>query len=297
MSLKKFFILSLFALINPLEPELKDELEEITLTVKDTYYPFSSRRSTAIFYTYSYVWKTDFLDEEKKQIFKASTLLNNTKEYKINCGFWKTKIDDIPNIFCIFDESLPEGTYYTNFNGITVTYKDKYKIKFEQETAIKHTKYDSNFLDLYSAEQTINIDEKKSLYDLKFKIEAYYNEQLVITVPNNYIFLDCKKQKNELICPVTKDKFIENLESANTSLTGLRNLYYVDYTHKIISDYLPMISEINILYKNVVKEDVYVGITKCLTNYTELMTYVVYETNVTNIKRVKASLTLPAKPN
>ena len=58
-----------------------------------------------------------------------------------------------------------------------------------------------------------------------------------------------------------------------------------------------MITEINILYKNVVKEDIYVGITKCLTNYTELMTYVVYETNVTNIKRVKASLTLPAKPN
>ena len=33
MSLKIFFIVSLFVLINPLEPKLKDELEEITLTV------------------------------------------------------------------------------------------------------------------------------------------------------------------------------------------------------------------------------------------------------------------------
>ena len=166
MSLKIFFIVSLFALINPLEPELKAELEEITLTVDLSYLSTLHRRSTALIYCHSYKWKPDFLDEEKKQIFKASTLLNNKTEYKINCGFWKTKIDDTPNIFCIFDESLPKGTYYTNFNGITVTYKDKYKINFEQETAIKHTKYDIDFLDLYSAEQTIKIDEKKSSYDL-----------------------------------------------------------------------------------------------------------------------------------
>ena len=41
------------------------------------------------------------------------------------------------------------------------------------------------------------------------------------------------------------------------------------------------------------KEDIYVGITKCLTNYIELGIYVTYETNITNIKKVRAFLTLP----
>ena len=115
---------------------------------------------------------------------------------------------------------------------------------------------------------------------------------MVITVPGNYLFLDCPKQKDELVCPVTKDIFIENLEESNTSLTGMNNIHYLDYTYEIKSGEIPMISEINRLYENVVKEDIYVGITKCLTNYTELKTYVIYETNVTNIKKVKASLKL-----
>ena len=155
-------------------------------------------------------------------------------------------------------------------------------------------KFDLDILDLYSAEQTIKIDEKKSSYDLKFKIESYYNEQLLITVPDNYLFLDCRKQKNELVCPVTKDQFIENLEGSNTSLTGQNYIHYLDYTYQIKSGEIPMITEINILYENVVKEDIYVGITKCLTNYTELKSYVIYETNITNIKKVKASLHLEA---
>ena len=160
MSLKIFFIVSLFVLINPLEPKLKDELEEITLTVKLSYLSILHRRSTALIYCHSYKWKPAFLDEGKKQIFKASTLLNNKTEYKIICWFWKTKIDDDPNIFCIFDKSLPKGEYYTNFNGINVVYKEKYKINLEQENAIKFIKFDLDILDLYSAEQTIKIDEK-----------------------------------------------------------------------------------------------------------------------------------------
>ena len=69
-------------------------------------------------------------------------------------------------------------------------------------------------------------------------------------------------------CPVTKDQFIENLEGSNTSLTGKNNIHYLDYRYEIKSGEIPMITEINILYENVVKEDIYVGITKCLTNYT-----------------------------
>ena len=101
MSLNIIYLVSLFALINPLEPELKDELEEISLTVTRSYLSILHRRSTALIYCHSYKWKPAFLDEEKKQIFKASTLLNNKTEYKINCGFWKTKIDVHP-IFFVF---------------------------------------------------------------------------------------------------------------------------------------------------------------------------------------------------
>ena len=106
------------------------------------------------------------------------------------------------------------------------------------------------------------------------------------------IFLDCKKQKNELICPITKDKFIENLENSNTTLDG-GNIQYLDYKYDMARNQFPMISKINLVYESSKKEDIYVGITKCLTDYTELKTYVTYETNVTNIKKVKAYLTLP----
>ena len=123
----------------------------MTLTIKSSYLNILDRRYTALIDCISYKWKPDFIDEEKKQIFKASHLLKNKTEYKVNYGSWKTKTDDIPNIFYIFDESLPKGEYYIDFEKIIVIYKDKYKINFKLQQAIKLTKYNLDFLDLYSA--------------------------------------------------------------------------------------------------------------------------------------------------
>ena len=62
-------------------------------------------------------------------------------------------------------------------------------------------------------------------------------------------------------------------------------------------NHFPMISKINLVYEISKKEDIYVDIyvdiTKCLIDYTELKTYFTYETNVTNIKKVKVYLSLP----
>ena len=91
---------------------------------------------------------------------------------------------------------------------------------------------------------------------------------MIFFFPNNYIFLDCKKQKNELICPITKDKFIENLENSDITLNG-GNIQYLDNKYDMARNRFPMISQINLVYENSTKEDIYVGITKCLTNYTE----------------------------
>ena len=187
MSLKIFFIISLVVLINSLEPKLEDELKEYTFTIRSCFTTVLNKKSTAIFYIYS-SWRPEFNDEEKKSIFEAKVLLDNKKEYKINCGLWKTSKDPLFNVFCIFDESLPKGEYYANLEGINFIYKNKYKINLEQESTIIFKKYDSNLLDLYSSEQKIIINEKTPSYDLKFNIESYYNEQLIFFFPNNYIF-------------------------------------------------------------------------------------------------------------
>lgn len=118
----------------------------------------------------------------------------------MDCGFWKSEKEDF-YVFCNLDNNIPAGNYTLDFSGISKFNYQNYNIILEVNKIFLIEKNNNNYLDLYSDNQVINIEEGKELYDLKFKVVSYNNEFIFL---GSFISLDCKQNKDELICSVSK---------------------------------------------------------------------------------------------
>ena len=137
-------------------------------------------------------------DTDKKTYFEIII----SDKYKINCGIWRHKHSGF-QVFCNIDESIPEGEYSLNLDGISFKYKE-YMVTLKASKLFTFKKLNKNIVDWYSEEQTIILKEDKEIYDLKFKIVSYNNEKLFISY--RHALENCKQVKDELICSVTKSE-------------------------------------------------------------------------------------------
>ena len=209
--------------------------------------------------------------------------------YIIKCGPWKP--DNTFYIFCKLDENIKKGNYFFefkknenvfNFSGYNINL-----ISFEKRKVIK---VDKDIIDLYSYPQIINVNENEDIYELKFYILSY-NKQTIFrkTAKNEYIPLNCNKNDDELICIMNKIELVNNINREELRPINKNNMEIFFLNEKGQFEKFNFISSININYFIQSKIDIYVKITKLLTDQIILFSnfgFIFYETNITSIPNI-----------
>ena len=253
-----------------------DGFEVLPITIVENLNNEVGKKGVALFvvYYFNYYGYNFYIDIKRETIFKMNIYDENNKSYEVGCGLW---IDNRFLIFCELDDNIPKGQYLFQFNE-KFNYS-KYEIHLTSNE-FKITKIDSNKVDIYLGNQTINVVDNKENYELKFKIISYNHEQLYFNL-FDLEPLDCKIQNDELICLIKKT-FLEYYYFKTSGILEMNLIYFNEKGKK---EELYLIG--NVIYNfNVQKVDVYVKITKLLTHNIDNKDLIVYETNVTNIPSV-----------
>ena len=227
---------------------------------------------------------------KREVLFNKTILGENNAIQKVGCSPW---LYENFYIICEFDEAIPKGKYTFNFNSSEDIFNySGYEIHLQNDrnNSFQIQKLDIDKPDIYSGPQIINITDDKDNYELKYNIKSYNDEQLYIgiimeqddIIPISIISLECKRNNDELICPIKKT----TLECYGTLINSGR-MYYM------IKDVFPerfyLIPKFQINFY-VQKINVYINITKLLTKYLDIGYFIVYETNITNIPEVNVLL-------
>ena len=269
----------------PFKEHLKETVNDtnITITVEDFFEDFNCVGKKGVL-----ALATDFKDEnnifdklniESQTKFKTIIISNETtKEYEINCRLFKYTERPL-TVFCELDENIPQGNYSINFNNITLKYNDN-EITINPDKYFDFEKLDVYIPDLYSDKQNITVDKNKESIELKFKINSYHNEKIILWgIDENLEILDnCKEKNKELTCLIQKDILLE-ITPNDTSI------FYLLYNDVDNSDrnWYPKVDEIRINYYGIEKEDIFIGINKLIEDKLGIEYFAFYETNITNI--------------
>ena len=272
MSKTLLLLISSFMLITCLEEPTEVDIE---LGGFDTTY--IGKKGTIALYPYYYS-TIDSSDTTRAISFKANITNESSNSYEVGCGVFKAEGQQL-YIFCEIDENIPTGKYIINLAGITGISFGNYNINLKQSRDFTFEKADINLPDIYSDSQTINVEEGTDIYDVKFKIISYNNEKIIL---NFVLFLDCEVQSNELICHIPK-KDLDKISKKEQSKMGVGTIYY--YTKE---KYFPLVPYINVKYKNIKVENIYVGITKLIQDTLEHDVLAAYETDVTSVSNIFA---------
>ena len=217
-------------------------------------------------------------DCEEKTKFETRISNKNNKNYKINCRFWNSII------FCNVNENVPAGEYTINLNSTTLTYNN-YSIFILQDNDLSFTKLDENIIQLYSEEQTINVENKKESYELMVKINSY-NGETIYLYKGHYCVkpLNCKAENGELKCIMPKS-LLDEITEKNNDTFGIGHL---DSNNDISR--FDLVPKITINYLQTHKQRIYINITKLIENITDYNSFVAYETNIDYIAEVTSEL-------
>ena len=220
-------------------------------------------------------------DIEIKTSFKTKISIGYKNKYNVTCRLWKPKNKKI-KIFCkLLEDFKDEGnSYIESMDKATFEYKN-YNISIVTELyENKIQLIDDSIPFLYSDEQEIIIEENINSYDLRFKIDSYNNELLLLHGPilKEIIFDDCMINEKELLCSITKEKIEEILgyDGEEFSLAFLKDnfgTYDFDSVSKIIFK-----------YEKIEKEDIYINIINLLS--IPGSRFIAYGTNVSYIKNI-----------
>jgi len=259
---------------------LREENTDLSISIGDVYEKNIGKKGSVILETY----EEDLPDifDTKRDISFTLNISNDETSYEVNCGFWKQKKKSSYSanlyIFCEVDESMSSGNYVINIDEAEqILYKD-YLITLKSSDKLEFKKYELDIIDLYADEQTINVEDGKDIYDLKFKIVSYNQEKIFLN--SVFILENCQQQNDELICRITRAE----LEKTLSEKIEYASISYENYISRQKS--FPLIPYITIIYDNIQQTDVFVGIKKLIENKAESDTYIAYETNVTNINEV-----------
>ena len=215
--------------------------------------------------------------EEKTKFETIVEDIHNNNKYTIYCwirnSIWKT-------LLCSVEETIPSGEYNVRFNNTKFNYNG-YEVMVNGNDNYSFQKLDKYLLDIYADTQTINVEEGKNIYEIKFKIHSYNQERLFLMKNGGLFYLGkCNENKNELICPISKERLEEIMEKKQQQFTYRFNDGGEESGELQIPSYL------NVNYKYLKKEDIYVKITKLLDNCVQEEATIAYLTNITNISKI-----------
>ena len=202
----------------------------------------------------------------------------------VSCNFWKPTNQNLI-ILCKLKEDLPLGQQNIKLEDYILYHADK-SIKFfsEEFFGINYRKIQIPFL--YSDKQTIDFNDGKKDYDIKFKAAVYNNENLVLSDYESFHFINlgnnCNINGKELICKIAKDKFENYLIGEETTFSIMSfgetfGMMTFEFT----------IFDIIIKYK-AEKKNIDVRITKLVNNILSKEDFAAYETNIMEIPEVSS---------
>ena len=221
-------------------------------------------------------------DIEEKTEFNTTVIINRENNYEVACRLWKPKNKNL-YVFCKLNENnLEPGNYSINLTESYFNYNEKKYTIISHLKNLTINKLERDLSFLYAEEQNINIEQGKDSYEIKFKIEEY-NEEKLILLGNElgYLFLNnCSKDEKNLTCIIPKEDLEEILTIKNKKFK-LMTYYYFD-DQKTVLEY-ETVQDININQINIEKKSVYIKINKILNKNIDLFNYISYETNETDI--------------
>ena len=115
---------------------------------------------------------------------------------------------------------------------------------------------------------------------------SYHNEQLVIVnKKSSFIPLEgCEVVDNKLICKYKRKKLLEIMSSSQDTFSLLC------FNNKYEESSVRLVKDIKIIYNNIKKEDLFVGITKPIETNINMYKFIVYETNITDVTNFRNGL-------
>ena len=259
---------------------LSKENIDVTISLRELNSKYVGKKGTLAIETYSSSIK--FEEDSTRKIYFKSKVLNNANTFEVDCGFSKLSEYDT-YVFCNIDTNIPIGNYSIEFKDIPKFEYQGHIISISNKS-FYFVKLDKDLIDLYSDKQTINIEESKDSYELKFNILSYNQEVIML----DYSPLECKQENNQLICQIKKLEIEKSLFGNQDT----RSVYYKSDLDNHGHARLPLVGDI-IIIDNIIKEkDVFVGITKLIENVAEGHSTLAYETNVTNIDKIIGMISL-----
>ena len=199
------------------------------------------------------------------------------ESYIFTCNLWISDLEENLVFFCYLKEKsskIFDGyERKIRLEDYIMYFADKkYKIFSSNYYFVTFTDNKNSLF--YSKNQTIDLDEEKDEYNIKFKLGKYYDENGLFL---DSIFLDNCKVENigkEMICKIPRIK-LENQASSNKNIEKFNlNCYYLN------NDCFIETSIIIKHEKNIVKKDVFVEAIKLLNNDLDCANSIAYETNI-----------------
>ena len=224
-----------------------------------------------------------FSEDTSRKIYFHTKITDGTNTFDVDCGFSKPGKYSF-FVFCNLNTNIPAGNYSIDFTGIPKFDYQSHSISFTSKEKFEFEKLDKDYINLYSDKQTINIVDGKNSYELKFNIESYNQETVMLGNEP----MDCKQENNELICQIKKDELEKDLLNEEEE----RTVKYFSDVDRQGGVQLPLVGEIIIKDNITQKTDVFIGITKLIQNISEGESLIAYETNITNIDKVMGKIEL-----
>ena len=110
--------------------------------------------------------------------FDTSIQFDSKDEFNAICRFWKPLNENLV-ILCKLSKNLVNELHRITLFQKTLFYKD-YNISIVYSASISVQQLENPLPFLYSEKQTINIEQDKVIYELKFKLGDYHNENLLL---------------------------------------------------------------------------------------------------------------------
>ena len=215
--------------------------------------------------------------------FSFKTTFSNDKNNKLingKCDIWQPENENV-RLICKLEETFDYGKQNISLNDYIINYNNNKLLFYTDSKNITVKQIFTNISVLYSDKQEININDKINSYELKFKKVSYHNEHLVL-YKNKYqkIYLNCNDKNTDVICNINKDSVIKILSFSGEKF----HVSQLINSEGMLN--LNSIFDITINSSDFHKKDINLEITKLLTPFVDMNTYIVYETNIIDIPQI-----------
>ena len=289
------FILVLLSILSLINCKLEDDKSIIieVQAINDEQY-VGSQNPMFVFKTNT-IDNQNFFDDsdiEENTHFKFQITGNETNTYDVNFRLWKNA-QTIIYLFCEMVGEFKVTEKFSIIGKLNITYNSKkVQINFNPVSFILY-KIEGKLPFIYSKSQEINITEDQTKIEINFKSGSYNDETLFLEVDKiGFVqFENCIKESNNLKCEIFKN----NLDIYARNVNDDIDLFYIsDYTG---SFYFNNVGKIKINYPDIIKEDIYFKIDKITNNEVDYSSFVSFETNITEIDKLKTSVFTLHLPN